>query len=86
MGVNYHRLTNKLIARTDAGSCGGGAKKAGLAPTTDFNRVPHNIFKSNTVSTCPPFQLCKCGTRAKVIKYHGGPQSYARIHLGTATN
>ena len=83
MGYNYGRLTNRMVAYCDANNCGGSAKKAGLVYSSDFARIPHAILLSNVVSTAPPFMLCKCGSRNG--PYHGGPQSYSKIHVTHST-
>ncbi len=64
-----------IIGKSDA--CGGGMKKAGLVPRSEFNRVNAHYLKSNTVQKMPQFQLTCCGgARGKVYGtriVHGRP-------------
>jgi hypothetical protein len=57
-------ISKKEMIVNHADACGGGgSKKAGLATTMGWSRIPNKIYKSNTVQKVPPFVLTCCGHR-----------------------
>jgi hypothetical protein len=54
----YIKRVQSIVNQADA--CGAGMKKAGLAGTMGWARIPNKIFKSNTVQKVPTFQLTCC--------------------------
>ncbi len=51
-------MKDSLINRADA--CGGGMKKAGIASTSGWSRIPSRILRSKTPQRVPEFKLTCC--------------------------
>jgi hypothetical protein len=54
----YVKMKDSLINRADA--CGGGMKKAGIASTSGWSRIPSRILRSKTPQRVPEFKLTCC--------------------------
>jgi hypothetical protein len=58
----YIKCIDSIVNHADA--CGGGVKKAGLAPTTAaFGRINYHVYRSRATSKMPTFTLTCCGVR-----------------------